>query len=280
MNVGNRARRMMTLTLAYILLIVGAVIVLTPLAWMVSTSLKLPGQVFSFPPEWIPNPVIWENYREALTMVPFALFFRNSALVTGLSVLGSVVSSSVVAFSFARLRWKGRDALFLLVLATMILPNQVTLIPLFALYKSLNWLDTYLPLILPHFFAGPFFIFLLRQFYMQLPIELDDAAFIDGCSRFGVFWRITLPLSVPALAAVAIFSFQWTWTDFFGPLIFIFDKNKYTVELGLRFFQGNYGTYWHYLMAASLVAMMPVIIVFFLAQRYFIQGVVFTGLKG
>ncbi len=183
-------------------------------------------------------------------------------------------------YAFARLRWAYRNTLFIVVLATMMLPRQVTLIPTFILFtRVFGWKDTFYPLIVPSFFAVPFFVFLLRQFYMTLPFELDDAATIDGCSKFGVFLRIILPLSKPALAAVAIFSFQWNWNDFFYPLIYLFDKDKFTLALGLRFFQGNYGTDWHYLMAASLVVMLPVIRVFFFTQRIFIQGFVYQGFK-
>ncbi|MDE0671525.1 MAG: carbohydrate ABC transporter permease [Caldilineaceae bacterium] len=193
---------------------------------------------------------------------------------------GELISSAVVAYAFARLRWAACNTLFIVVLATMMLPRRVTLIPAFILSTQvLGWKDMFYPLIVPSFFAVPFFVFLLRQFYMTLPFELDDAATIDGCSKFGVFLRILLPLSKPALAAVAIFSFQFHWNDFFYPLIYLFDKDKFTLALGLRFFQGNYGTDWHYLMAASLVVMLPVILVFFFAQRIFIQGVVYQGFK-
>lgn len=246
---------------------------------MISTSLKKRSAVFRFPPEWIPDPVLWTNYPEALTLLPFGTFFVNTVIITFLAVLGELVSSSVVAYSFARLRWKGRNLLFIIVLATMMLPRQVTLIPVFIIFRNLDWINTFRPLIVPSWFGIPFFIFLLRQFYMTIPFDLDDAAAIDGCSRFGVFWRIVLPLSKPALAAVAIFSFQFHWNDFFQPLIYLFDKEKFTLALGLRFFQGNYGTDWHYLMAASLVVMLPVILVFFFAQKIFIQGVVYTGFK-
>jgi ABC-type glycerol-3-phosphate transport system permease component len=222
---------------------------------------------------------MWSNYTEAFTLVPLGRFFLNTVLITVVAVLGEAISSAVVAYPFARLRWRGRDTLFLLVLATMMLPRQVTLIPVFIIFRTLGWLDTFLPLMVPPWFGVPFYIFLLRQFYMTIPRDLDDAATIDGCSRLGVFARITLPLSMPVLAAVSIFSFQFHWNDFFQPLIYLFSKENYTLALGLRFFQGNYGTDWHYLMAASLVAMLPVVLVFFFTQRIFIQGVVFTGIK-
>ena len=214
-----------------------------------------------------------------MTILPFGTFFINTVIVTLLAVLGELISSAVVGYSFARLRWKGRNLLFVVVLATMMLPRQVTLIPVFIIFRSLDWINTFAPLVVPSWFGVPFYIFLLRQFYMTIPFDLDDAAAIDGCSRLGVFWRIVLPLSKPVLASVAIFSFQYHWNDFFQPLIYLFDNEKFTLALGLRFFQGNYGTEWHYLMAASLVVMLPLILVFFFAQKIFIQGVVYTGFK-
>lgn len=276
---GIKARRAVGATFAYAVLMVGAVFVLSPLAWMLSTSLKEQSKIFLFPPQWIPDPIVWSNYLEALTIVPFGLFFINTCLITGLSVIGELASSAVVAYSFARLRWVGRDFLFILVLATIMLPRQVTLIPVFIIFKNLGWLNTFYPLIVPSFFAVPFYVFLLRQFFMTIPTDLDDAARIDGCSQFAVFWRIILPLAKPAMAAVAIFSFQYHWNDFFNPLIYLYDRELFTLALGLRFFQGNYGVYWHYLMAASLVVILPVIIVFFFAQKYFIQGIVYMGYK-
>ena len=264
----------------HLVLITGSIIFLLPFFWMLSTSLKDPGVVFLFPPQWIPNPVVLQNYVTALTILPFGIFYRNTAFITIVALIGQLLSSSIVAYSFARLRWRGRDSLFVLVLATMMLPHQVTLVPQFILYKYLGWLDTFFPLIVPAFFGAPFFVFLLRQFFMTIPIEMDDAARIDGCGNFAIYWRLALPLSKPALAAVAIFSFQFHWNDFFEPLIYLQSNDHYTVSLALRFFQGSYGTLWNLLMAASNVAMLPLIILFFVAQRYFIQGVVFTGVKG
>lgn len=275
-----RARRRLGAFVIHATLVTGSAIVLLPFVWMLSTSLKEPGAVFLFPPQFIPDPVVLRNYVEAMTVIPFNVFFRNTAFITFLTLIGQVLSSSIVAYSFARLRWKGRDALFVLVLATMMLPRQVTLIPQFILFRYLGWIDTFYPLIVPAFFGAPFYVFLLRQFFMSIPLEMDDAARIDGCDNFGIYWRMVLPLSRPALAAVAIFSFQYHWNDFFEPLIYLHSNENYTVSLALRFFHGNYGTLWHLLMAASNVAMAPIIILFFVAQRYFIQGVVFTGVKG
>jgi len=279
MKFGFRVRNILSKTLVYAALIAGSFFILMPLIWMISTSLKKLSHVFRFPPEFIPNPVVWGNYQHALTVLPFDTYLVNTLTIVVISVTGEVLISAVVAYAFSRLNWKGRDILFIIVIATMMLPGQVTLIPVFIMYKYLGWLDTFLPLTIPSWFGNAFYIFLLRQYFMTLSKDMDEAAVIDGCSKFGVFWRITLPMSKPALGAVAIFSFQFHWNDFFRPLIFLFDKDKYTLALGLRFFQGNYGTEWPYLMAASLAVMLPVILIFFFAQRYFIQGVVLTGYK-
>lgn len=273
-------RRQIGHTFVHATLIVLGFITLIPLFWMISTSLKNDASVFVFPPQWIPDPVVWENYELALFKVmPFGLYFVNTAIITAANIVGKVFSRAVVAFSFARLRWWGRDTLFMVMLATMMLPPQVTLIPQFLIFKSFGWIDTFWPLIVPAFFGGAFYTFLLRQFFMTIPLDLDDAARIDGASTFQIFWSIILPLSKPALAAVAIFTFTATWEDFLTPLIYLHSKEKLTVSLGLAAFRGEYGTNWNLLMAASLVAMLPPLLVFFFAQKYFIQGVVFTGVK-
>jgi multiple sugar transport system permease protein len=276
----RRARRRLGDTAIHAVLLGGAVLMLMPLLWMASTSLKEPGDVFAFPPRWIPDPVRWANYRDIFTTVPYGRFVVNTALITAFDVVGKILSCSAVAFSFARLRWRGRDALFLVMLATLMLPHHVTLIPQFVLYKQLGLVDTFAPLIVPNFLGGPFLTFLLRQFFMSIPTDLDDAARMDGASTFQIYWRIVLPLARPALAAVAIFTFNASWNDFLGPLIYLHSRDNYTIALGLRSFQQEHGTDWHLLMAASLVAMLPVLAIFFAAQKYFIQGIVFTGVKG
>ena len=277
--IGLNVRNAIGKAVVYGLLGAGSIIILMPFAWMISTSLKDLSHVFRWPPEFIPNPVVWSNYPTALTKLPFDIYLGNTLLIVGATLIGELGVSAVVAYAFSRLRWRGRDALFIVVLATMMLPRQVTLIPDFLIFRYFGMYDTYWPLVIPSWFGNPFYIFLIRQFFMTISRELDEAALLDGCSKFGVFWRITLPLSLPVLAAVAIFSFQYHWNDFFRPLIFLSDTDKATLALGLRYFQGTYGTEWNSLMAASLVVMMPLIIVFFFAQRIFIQGVVFTGYK-
>ena len=207
-----------------------------------STSLKNPGDIFLFPPTWIPNPIRWENYVEAMTKADFGRYFLNTTIITLVDIVAKVMSCSLVAFAFARLRWWGRDVLFMVMLSTLMLPQQVTLIPQFIIYRQLGWIDTFLPLIVPNLFGGPFFTFLLRQFFLSIPTDLDDAARIDGCSSWGVYWRIILPLSRPALMMVAIYVFNITWNDFFGPLIYLHNRNNYTISLGLQAFQTQAGT--------------------------------------
>lgn len=275
-----------TRILTYATLLVGAFFLMIPFVWMVSTSLKEPGDVLKFPPEWIPDPFVWTNFYEAITLpyAPMLTFLKNTVIITFVSMFGQLLSASMVAFSFARLRWRGRDSLFMIVLATMMLPSQVTMIPVFILFKELGWIDTLLPLTVPAFFGGgAFYIFLLRQFMMTVPLEMDDAAKIDGCSTAGIYSRIIIPMSRPVLITAAIFSFLAHWNDFMGPLIYLNSTRNYTLSLGLRIIQG-YGGYgvqrWHLLMAASLMVMLPVLFLFFTAQRYFIQGVVVSGVKG
>ncbi len=264
----------------YFLLILGGIIILLPFFWMVSTSLKVPGRELIYPPEWIPRPAQWGNYYEAWTILPFTRWFANTLLITIFSIIGTVTSVSLVAYSFARLRYPGRDILFLVCLATMMLPYQVTMIPIFILFRYLGWINTFKPLIIPSYFAvGAFFVFLMRQFYLTIPAELEDAAKIDGCGAFGIFWRIMLPLSRPALGIVAVFGFLGHWNDFLGPLIYLSSVEKFTLAVGLRFFQSQYNVQWNLLMAASIVVLLPCIIIFFVAQKYYIQGIVITGIK-
>jgi multiple sugar transport system permease protein len=276
----RRTAQAVRMALVYLLLAVGGVMVSIPFVWMLSTSLKDEGSVFLYPPQWLPQPLQPQNYAQALTVLPFALFFRNTLITTLVPLLGALFSCSIVAYAFARLRWPGRDVWFLVVLATLMLPEQVTMIPRFILFRHLGWINTFYPLIVPPFFAvGAFNVFLLRQFFMTISTETDDAAKIDGAGVLGIYWRILLPLSKPALAAVAVFIFKAHWDDFLGPLIYLHSQSNFTLALGLRAFQGEYGTDWNLLMAASLVVMLPVLLLFFFLQRYFIQGVVFTGIK-
>lgn len=261
--------------------IVGAVIIMLPVLWMISTSLKTMQQTLVFPPQWIPTSWQWKNYPTALAFLPFATYAKNTILITGTVMIGEVLTNSFVAYGFARLRGPGRNALFVLVLSTMLIPFPVIMIPQYVLFKHLGWIDTLLPLIVPPWFGSAFLIFMLRQFYLTIPHELDDAAEIDGCSYFGIYWRIMLPLSKPALATVAIFSFTYNWNDYLAPLIFLNSQSNYTLALGLANFIGRYSvTPWNLLMAASLVTVLPCVLLFFFAQRFFIQGIVVSGVKG
>ena len=272
--------RFIVRVLTYLTLAAIAFVILIPFAWTISTALKTPRQALMYPPEWIPNPVVWENFISAWTAKPFDVFYRNSLLVAGLSIVGQMLSCSLVAYAFARLRFPGRDVLFMIVLSTMMIPFQVLIIPRFVLFKNLGWLNTLLPLIIPRFFGGAFNTFLLRQFFMTIPLELDDAAKIDGCNHWDIFWRIILPLSKPALGAVMVFEFLDNWDDFLGPLIYISSEKNYTVALGLNAFRNDYFMEWNLFMAAAAVAMAVPLVIFFIAQKYFIQGIALTGAGG
>ena len=267
-----------------IILSAGAVVMMLPVAWLISTSLKEPGQIFRFPPEWIPNPVRWRNYPDALTALPFERYILNTLFITGSNMIGVLRSASLAAYGFARLRFPGRDVIFWMLLSTLMLPQAVILIPRYIEFRQLGWIDTYRPLIVPNFFgaglSSVFYIFLLRQFFRTIPRELSDAAKIDGASEFRIYWQMIMPLSRPALAVVLIFTFLDNWNNYLEPLIFLSSPDKFTVALGLTSFRGLYTTQWHLLMAASTVMIVPVVLLFFLLQRYFVRGVVLSGMKG
>ena len=257
------------------------IVMLAPLAWIISTSLKEPGAIFKLPPVWIPNPVRLANYPEALTSLPFIRFFFNTLTITFWATLGTLVTASMAAYAFARLRFPGRGFLFALVLSTLMLPSVVTLIPTFILFRNLHWIDTYLPLIVPFWLGGGAFnIFLLRQFFLTIPLELDEAARIDGASNYRIYAQIILPLAQPALATVSIFSIIAHWNEFVLPLIYLHDMNKWTMAIGLQGFSDLYSTQWNLLMAASTVMLLPLIILFFSAQRYYLEGIQMSGIAG
>jgi len=264
----------------HLILIVIGILFILPLVWMVSTSLKTNRQIYVYPPQWIPNPVVWLNYPAVFDYAPFLLYFKNTLIIVALCVLGASFSCSLVAYGFARLNAPGKNFLFMLMLSTMILPYQVTMIPLYIFFSKIGWVDTFYPLTIPSFFGIPLYIFLLRQFFMTIPRELEDAARIDGCGYFRIYWQIVLPLSKPALAVVALFTFIGAWNDFLGPLIYLQSPDMYTLALGLQVFLTQHGGDWSLLMAASTMVVLPIIIIFFFTQKQFIQGVVLTGLKG
>ena len=279
----RRARTLTTQVLAYTVVTAGAVILMIPFAWMLSSSLKAPEQVFVDPPQWIPDPVQWHNYVDAWTSLPFSRFLLNTLFVTLLGMFGTILTSALVAYGFARYRFPGRDVLFVILLSTMMLPYVVTLIPGFLIWRTLHLIDTYDPLVIGALFGGgPFFIFLMRQFMLGIPVEMEEAARIDGANTLQIFAYIVLPLVRPALLAVGIFSFQGYWNDFLGPLIYLNDMSRYTMTLGMFFFVGgaSEAPKWNWLMAMSTLIALPILLVFFLAQRHFIEGITLTGIKG
>jgi multiple sugar transport system permease protein len=275
-----RSQRLLRTVLVYALLLGLSAMFLLPFLWMVSTSLKQQQDVFSYPPSFFPNSFEWRNYIDGWTILPFTTFLVNSLIVTLSNVVGNLISCSLVAFGFARLRARGRDVLFLLLLATLMIPREVTIVPRFLLFSQLGLVNTLWPLILPAWFGYAFFIFLLRQFFLSIPQELDDAARIDGASTLRILVEIILPLSGPALATVAIFAFIGNWTNLLDPLIYLRSQELYTLALGLNLFRGVNFTQFNLLMAVSIITLIPVLVVFFLSQKLFVQGVTLTGMGG
>lgn len=272
--------RILRKTLVYATLIALAFLFMIPLFWMISTSLKSRFEVFAYPPEVIPSTIQWGNFREIFTRVPLARYMGNTLFLVVCNIVGQLFAVPLVAYSFARLRFPGREWIFFVVIATMMVPTQVTLIPLYSLYRKLGLTDTYWPLILPAFFGNPFFIFLMRQYMKTIPRDLDDAARIDGAGTWGILYRIIMPLCIPPLTIVMVYQFLWTWNDFIEPLIYIGDTSMYTLQLGLSMFRGRFTVEWHLLMAAALVSVLPQLIIYFFAQRRLIGGIASVGLKG
>jgi multiple sugar transport system permease protein len=266
----------------YVALVVLSLTFLMPALWMISTSLKDTAQTYVVPPIWIPWPMRFANYPEALTAQPFGLFFRNTVFYAVGSAIGAVLSASLVAYGFSRIRWPGREIVFFIALSTMMIPFQVRMVPLYITFRNLHWLNTFAPLIVPPFFGDVYYIFLLRQFFLSVPQELSEAARIDGASELGIFWRIVLPLARPAIAVVALFQFMGAWNDFLGPLIFLNNPDLFPISLGLNRFLGQFveKLAWPYLMAASTVTILPIVILFFFTQRTFIEGIAISGIKG
>lgn len=281
-NLKKRAaiKRGLRTAFSHLLLLPLAIMFLMPFFWVISTALKSDLQVFAWPLVWIPSPLVWKNFPDAIAFFPFWLYLRNTAFIASCAVIGAVMSCSLVAYSLACVRWRGRDVLFMLAVATLMIPYQVTMVPLFITFSKFGWVGTYLPLIVPSYFGGAFFIFLLRQFFRTIPNDLIDAARIDGASHPRIYAQIVLPLAKPALFSIALFQFLNSWTDFTGPLIYLSDSKMYTVSLGLQFFRLQYSTMWQKLMAASVMLTGPIVILFFFTQRTFIQGITMTGLKG
>jgi multiple sugar transport system permease protein len=273
-------RRISRSALSHAVLIVFGLLFAVPFLWLLSSSLKTAREIFLFPPQWIPAHWDLSNYSAVFQAVPFLHYALNTFIIAISVVIGTLISCSLIAYAFARLRWRGREWVFLSVLATMMIPFQVTMIPLYLFFHSIGWVGTFLPLIVPAFFGNPFFVFLLRQFFKTIPNELSDAAKVDGCREFGIFWRVILPLSTPALATTALLSFIWTYTDYLGPLIYLTKTSTYTISLGLASFVGMDQQQWNLLMAASVMAVLPTAILYFCAQKTFISGIQTTGIRG
>jgi multiple sugar transport system permease protein len=266
----------------YALLLFLSLSFLLPFLWMLSTSLKNTEQTYTVPPIWIPIPMRFENYPEALVAQPFAQFFLNTIQYAVLSSIGAVFSASVVSYGFSRVKWAGRDAVFFICLCTLMIPFQVKMVPLYLIFRNLHWLNSYRALVIPTYFGDAYLIFLLRQFFMGIPNELSEAARIDGANEFAIFTRIVLPLARPAIAVVALFQFMFAWNDYIGPLIFLNQPETFPISLGLQRFMGQFveKLAWPYLMAASTVTILPIIIIYFVTQRTFIEGIAVTGIKG
>ncbi|MCW5943907.1 MAG: carbohydrate ABC transporter permease [Fimbriimonadaceae bacterium] len=271
----------------HIALVTLSVLFVLPFLWMITTAVKPIGETMTSPPQWIPSRFLWSNFpdavlygREQVGYIPFLVYARNTLIVTVLSVVGAVASNTVVAYSFARLKWRGRDAFFGLTLATMMVPFPVTMVPTFALFKWLGWVGTFKPLWVPAYLGSAFAIFLLRQFFRTIPTDLSEAAKIDGASELQIFTDVVLPLARPAVSVIALFAFMGAWNDFLGPLIYLTDQSTFTLSLGLQAYQTQHGgTPWNLLMAASLMVILPIIVVFFFAQKTFVQGIATSGLK-
>lgn len=285
MIIHRSTRHVISRAVLYLSVIMLCAIILLPIIWALSTALKSPAQVFVYPPQWIPHPLRWQNFSDAWSeTLPFQVYFKNSVILAALPVIGQSLSCSLVAYGFARFRFPGRNILFMVMIATLLIPPQVTLIPQFILFRDLGWIDSFKPLIVPAYFAtSAFSVFLLRQFFMTIPRDLDEAAMIDGCGYFRFFFQILLPLSKPALVAVAIINFFLSWNDFLGPLIYLDSTSKFPLALGLNFFLTTYGggvQHMALLMAAALITTLLPLGLFIVAQRYFVEGITMTGLKG
>ena len=276
---GRQRKKRLTRLGLHALLIAGSVVMLVPFAWMLSTSLKAPGDVFTYPPQWIPQPARWENYRETVTVMPFGRYYLNSTIQAVAVTVLQLLTASLAAFAFARLRFRGRDALFMLYLATMMIPFPVTLIPNFIIMRYLHWIDTFRALILPPAFSA-FSTFLLRQYFLSIPVEMDDAARVDGASSFRIWWQIILPLSGPALATLAIFTFLGQWNSFLWPLVVTNSDKMRTLPVGLAAFQGQYSVQWNLLMAGSVIAVVPILVIYIVGQKWFVRGITLTGMGG
>jgi multiple sugar transport system permease protein len=259
--------------LMLLVLIILTFVFVVPLFWLLSCSFKEPTELFAVPVKWIPSHIYWENYTKMFNYFPFFRYLKNTLIIVAFNIIGSTASSAFVAYGFSRMSWKGREKVFTIVIITMILPFQVVMVPLFMIFQRMGWIGTFLPLTATCFFGNAFYIFLIRQFLLSLPIELSEAAKIDGANEFRIFAQITVPLSTPVLATTAIFAFMKTWNDFIGPLIFLSNEKLYTLAIGAQMIRSRLQPNWEILMPLGVVMVLPVLIIFFLLQKYFIQGV-------
>ena len=275
-----KIKRIISRTLVHIILIAIGLFFLLPFFWMLSTAVKPDELLYLTPPVWLPSPMHWDNFQKASEYIPFFSYMGNSFSVAVLDVIGTIIACPLVAYGLSRLEWKGRDLLFFVTIAVMMIPTEVTMIPTFILFSELNLVGTYVPMFIQSFFGRPFMIFLLRQFFMNLPRDLEDAARIDGASEIKIYGRIILPLVVPGILTVGLFRFMNSWNDFIGPLLYLNKESMYTLPIGLQMFTTQYKTEWQMLMAASLMTTLPVICIYFLVQKRFIEGITFSGIKG
>lgn len=265
---------------AYVFLVSGSLVMAVPFLWMLSTSLKEQGREFEMPPKWIPEHVLWSNYRFVLTESGILHGFVNTLLIISLPCIVGLFTSALAAHAFARMQFPAKNILFTLLLTTMMIPGVITMIPTFILFKQIGWIDSWLPLIVPGMFGAAAGVFLLRQFFMTIPKELEEAAVMDGLGPFRIFWRITMPLSKPALITQGLLGFLAGYNDYLGPLIYLNTPEKFTLQLVLASFQGFYNSQWTYIMAGSVLALIPTLLLFFFSQKYFVEGITLTGMKG
>lgn len=276
-----RKKIKLNMVFIYLFLIAGALVCLFPFYWMLRSSFMDIGQIFVMPPIMIPDPVVTTNYKDALDVMPYLKYLGNTLIIVVSNVAGAILSASLCAFSFSRLRWKGRDKVFMVILTSLMMPGIVTMIPTFVMWSKIGLTNSLIPLSIPIWFGGGVYnVFLFRQFFMGIPKELDEAAYVDGASFFKVYWSIILPLSKSVIVVVGIFSFLGSWNDFMGPLIYLNDEAKFTLSLGLQMFQGSYGAQWQLLMAASILVLLPAMIIFFIGQKHIMEGIATTGIKG
>lgn len=266
--------------IAYVICTIMAVIYVFPLYWLLVTALKTDSEVFQLPPTFLPLNPQWQNFTAATEYIPFWQYMGNTFIIAIVSIIGTLLSCTLIAYGFSRISWPGRNIMFIIYLSTIMLPAQVTMIPLYTIYRQIGWIGTFMPLVVPAFFGNALFVFLLRQFMMSIPTELSEAARIDGASEFGILRHVMLPLLRPALATVSLFTFVNVYRDFMGPLIYLSDQSQWTISLGLKLFQNMYGAQWQLMMAASTLAMVPILVLFFFTQKTFVEGISLTGIKG